>query len=188
MLFYIIAFIAGICIIAGMLLGFMLMNVQFRNRLTVVVVSIFRIFTKSIRRVKLGIDEGKLIVDENFKSLSQEDKVKVADQKALDVVKMLKQRLERLYGPKIVAMFLFGSRARGDFSTNSDVDVGVYLDTIDTNKFKRIKKEAFYYSFEILMKYGYYIQLRFYDSRILTGQLASKNYLAKAAYSYGILI
>jgi predicted nucleotidyltransferase len=40
----------------------------------------------------------------------------------------LKRRLERRFGDRFVALYLFGSRARGDHDPDSDVDVAVVLD------------------------------------------------------------
>jgi predicted nucleotidyltransferase len=43
------------------------------------------------------------------------------------ILKELRQRLEALYGPRLVKMILFGSQARGDAEPGSDVDVLVVL-------------------------------------------------------------
>ena len=39
----------------------------------------------------------------------------------------LKRRLERRFGDRLVALYLFGSRARGDDEPDSDVAVAVLL-------------------------------------------------------------
>jgi predicted nucleotidyltransferase len=39
--------------------------------------------------------------------------------------------LERLYGPRLRDVLLFGSYARGDYDAESDVDILVILDDID---------------------------------------------------------
>lgn len=38
-----------------------------------------------------------------------------------------KKRLERRFGPRLRAIYLFGSRARGDQRPDSDADVAVFL-------------------------------------------------------------
>lgn len=41
----------------------------------------------------------------------------------------LKSGLAELYGPRLKAVILFGSYARGDYNRNSDLDVLIVLDT-----------------------------------------------------------
>lgn len=40
----------------------------------------------------------------------------------------LKKGLAELYGPRLKAVYLFGSYARGDYDENSDLDVMIVLD------------------------------------------------------------
>jgi len=41
----------------------------------------------------------------------------------------LKKGLAELYGPRLKAVYLFGSYARGDYDEGSDLDVMIVLDT-----------------------------------------------------------
>jgi predicted nucleotidyltransferase len=45
------------------------------------------------------------------------------------IIKIFKQRLKRLYGERLTAMYLFGSYARGDSEEGSDLDILVVLNT-----------------------------------------------------------
>jgi predicted nucleotidyltransferase len=41
----------------------------------------------------------------------------------------MKKGLTELYGQRLMAVYLFGSYARGDYNENSDLDVMIVLDT-----------------------------------------------------------
>ena len=47
------------------------------------------------------------------------------------VLKAARQRLSDAYGDRLAEVVLFGSRARGDASTESDYDVAVFLNNYD---------------------------------------------------------
>lgn len=48
-------------------------------------------------------------------------------EKLAAILAELRQRLEELYGPRLVRLVLFGSQARGDAEPGSDIDVLVVL-------------------------------------------------------------
>ena len=48
-----------------------------------------------------------------------------------DIVRALKRRLASRYGPRLVKLCLFGSRARGDHLQDSDIDVAVVIRGLD---------------------------------------------------------
>lgn len=52
------------------------------------------------------------------------------DDKTRQALTRFKHRLEARYGMRLKSVFLFGSRARGDFGPDSDADVAVFLDHV----------------------------------------------------------
>ena len=48
-----------------------------------------------------------------------------------DIVHAVKQRLAAMCGPRLVKLCLFGSRARGDHSLDSDIDVAAVIRGLD---------------------------------------------------------
>jgi len=44
-----------------------------------------------------------------------------------NILRELRRRLEVLYGDRLVKVILFGSQARGDASSDSDIDVAIVL-------------------------------------------------------------
>ena len=69
----------------------------------------------------------------------------------------LKRRLERRFGDRFVALYLFGSRARGDHDPDSDVDVAVILDQKLPRSFE-VTREILEDTYDLLLETGYYIQ------------------------------
>jgi predicted nucleotidyltransferase len=63
----------------------------------------------------------------------------------------LVERLQEKYGPRLVTVKLFGSKARGDFDADSDVDVLVVVQTADDWGAQR---EISGIGFEIDLKYN----------------------------------
>jgi antitoxin ChpS len=68
-----------------------------------------------------------------------------------------KSRLQAQFGDKLKAVYLFGSRARGDHRPDSDADVAVILDhkIMDGGEFS---KEIGYTAYDIFSEYGLYVQ------------------------------
>lgn len=65
------------------------------------------------------------------------------------VLRALKQRLQKKYGPRFSAMYLFGSASRGTAAEDSDLDVVVVLKAIDDRRtdLKQIRDIAYDVSF-----------------------------------------
>jgi predicted nucleotidyltransferase len=49
------------------------------------------------------------------------------EQRIRDILTELREHFQRLYGPRLVKMILYGSQARGDAVEGSDIDVLVVL-------------------------------------------------------------
>jgi antitoxin ChpS len=69
----------------------------------------------------------------------------------------LKRRLEQRFGERFVALYLFGSRARGDHEPDSDVAVAGLLDQAMPRPFDMIR-EILEDTYDLLLETGYYIQ------------------------------
>ncbi len=67
-----------------------------------------------------------------------------------------KVRLRRRYGEHLKAVYLFGSRARGDFTPESDADVAVFLDGVSDPLQEQL--DIIGESFPILLATGVNIQ------------------------------
>ena len=53
-------------------------------------------------------------------------------------LKRFKQALVNAYGPRLVSVRLFGSRARGDHRSDSDYDVAVFLSDLPDRASERV--------------------------------------------------
>ena len=73
------------------------------------------------------------------------------------VLDELRRRLERRFGDRLIALYLFGSRARGEHEPDSDVDVAVILDQKMPRPFD-ITREILEDTYDLLLDTGYYIQ------------------------------
>ncbi len=54
------------------------------------------------------------------------------DKRIMALMKELKLGLQELYGPRLKGLYLYGSYARGEENEESDVDVLIILDRIDS--------------------------------------------------------
>jgi predicted nucleotidyltransferase len=64
-----------------------------------------------------------------------------------------KVQLQKLYGNQLVELILFGSYARGDFNTESDIDFAVVLSNSDVYPAEEILKIT-PLSLQLELKYG----------------------------------
>ena len=64
-----------------------------------------------------------------------------------------KQRLQQTYGDRLSRIILYGSRARGDATEESDVDLLIVLDDPIENRYQEIKRAGAFWG-EFLTRYG----------------------------------
>ena len=81
----------------------------------------------------------------------------VIEPEIADLLADLKRRLERRFGDRFVALYLFGSRARGDHEPDSDVDVAVILDQKLPHSFE-VNEQIIEDTYELMLETGFYIQ------------------------------
>ena len=63
-------------------------------------------------------------------SLESGNSTRGIDTLTSETLTLFRQALEQRYGPRLKAVCLFGSRARGDGSPDSDADVAVFVDRV----------------------------------------------------------
>lgn len=78
-----------------------------------------------------------------------------------EILQRLKTCLREIYGDRLVKMVLFGSQARGEASTNSDIDVLVVLKG-NVNPGEEIKKTSDLVA-ELSLEYNQVISRLFID-------------------------
>jgi predicted nucleotidyltransferase len=160
------------------------MDIKLYTAVKVAMVSVLRIFFKTLKRWRSPLDKDRIVCDENFLSLSSEQQEKLIDQVALKIAEELKLRLEAKYKSRLKAVFMYGSRVRGDYCEYSDLDIALFFD-FSIGDYDNIKQELLSYTMAFLMRYGIYIQMKIYDDEIRKSH-KYPDYLAKAALTYGI--
>lgn len=74
-------------------------------------------------------------------------------------VVQFKQTLEKELGPNLISIQLFGSKARGDFHEDSDIDLFIVVDRIN----KQVKEIINNASYNAILKYHVLISEIIYD-------------------------
>lgn len=92
---------------------------------------------------------------------------------ALEVVADLKRRLSRRFGDRLEAVYLFGSRARGDHRPDSDADVAVFLREALDDPFD-VEYEIIEDGYDLLLERGLYIQPWAFEAAVLTDPMRAR--------------
>jgi predicted nucleotidyltransferase len=121
-----------ICIatfLIGLSAGGILAERRFRTAISVAFKAVVRSRKKAWFGPKRTYKDGASVpaTHQMLRSLSRTERATNADPQALAVARHFKESLGGRFGDRLKAVYLFGSRARGDHSDNSDVDVAVFL-------------------------------------------------------------
>ena len=65
--------------------------------------------------------------------LSADQAMVTTKQQALEIAAKARRGLEQLYGDRLRGVYLYGSAARDQLTTDSDIDIAVILDEITTS-------------------------------------------------------
>lgn len=74
--------------------------------------------------------EGAFFLHENGSEFYHSSMVTTRDQ-ALAIAAKVRAGLEKIYGPRLRGVYLYGSAARDELTPDSDVDVAVVLDAVE---------------------------------------------------------
>jgi uncharacterized protein len=79
------------------------------------------------------------------------------DPRTRAILQELKARLRKRFGDRIVGLYLFGSRARGDHEPDSDADVAVIFRGRIEHPFE-LKEQMIEDTYDLLLEHDLYIQ------------------------------
>jgi predicted nucleotidyltransferase len=187
-LFLTIIFTIGISIFIGIGVGYLIIDPALSRALLVALKSSLRIIMKTVEKNgEQGINIHRLLLDHEFNALPQAIKRELIDETALQATLELKKQLLQRFGTRLEKIYLYGSRVRGDYQVDSDVDVAIFLNALSFDQ-EKITKEILVCTYRLLMDFGLYFQIRIYDSYVMNQTELSSDYLACAALFYGVSI
>jgi predicted nucleotidyltransferase len=167
----------------GLMLGSIFRDARFQTGFRVLLNSLIRVTDKKwARAFDPEIDIARIKRDQIFIAFPADQKAARVDAKARDAVIELKQNLMHKFGRQIEAVYLFGSRARGDNQPDSDVDVAIFL--AEGCLQSMLRHEILFQSAELLLKYGLFLQPRIFAQNV--PENSSENLLMQRVLSYGI--
>lgn len=106
----------------------------------------------------------------------------------LDVLRVFKYRLELRFGNRVEAIYLFGSRARGDYRFESDADVAVFFAGSLEYPFG-VEKEMIHDIYRLLLEHGLYISAHAFEATSLQDPGAHRYpHLLRAVLRDGIVV
>ncbi len=79
------------------------------------------------------------------------------------VIEEFKRRLERKFPREIVSMLVFGSKARGDATEESDIDIIVITRSDD----KKLRKDIRYTGYDLEIEHGIILSIQVYSEKYI---------------------
>ncbi|MBV6452082.1 MAG: hypothetical protein MHPDNHAH_02833 [Anaerolineales bacterium] len=171
----------------GVFVGLALRDLRLRRGLNVFIKALIRITSKKLGRLlNPRVDIARVRRDQMFIGLPRDKKAQAVDTQALEATVELKQHLCAKFRNQIEAVYLFGSRARGDYRLDSDLDIGIFLAKSCLCS-DAIMKEITHQSSELAFKYGLFVQPRVFRwSSLRASSEDSEKLLSQIVVSYGI--
>lgn len=83
----------------------------------------------------------------------------------LQALDELTEKLRQKYGAQLKELKVFGSKVRGDFTSDSDIDIFLLL---DRNVDRTQEDELYHIVFEIDLKFDVYISMRIFSTSKLS--------------------
>lgn len=168
-------------LLTGLTLGLLIRDLHLKNVLRVLMRSIMRVTRKKLQRLYgIDIDHMRRQRDLRFLGTSTAEKV---DIRAKVVAAELKRCLTEKFEGQIQDVYLFGSRVRGDYQVDSDVDIGIFL-TDSCTCAACIRREALYQSARLLLIHELFLQPRIFGNS--STRTTAEQSLAEIIFSYGV--
>jgi predicted nucleotidyltransferase len=181
-------FVALASLILGLLFGFIFGTPDLSHALLVAIKVDARVMMKMAKRwLQAGVDVSLVQRDRDFAHLSKVERLELTDPQALKLALILKDRVQQHFGSQLKGVYLFGSRARGDYNPASDVDV-LLLVSVERSKLAAIQRVAALCANRLLLEHGLYVQPRIVEVEAVTLAAHPQFILVRTAINSGILI
>lgn len=171
----------------GLMIGFISRDPDYRRAATVLGHFIRRVIRKAfIRTADASIRDRLAEQDSSFARLNKEEKAHLIDPLAIAAVTQFKALLGAHFDQEQFQLYVFGSRARGDYMVWSDVDVLLIMEPVisRTELLATVNRAAF----RILLQHDLIIQPRLITRSELDLPNNAFSPLIKRALQTGILI
>ena len=151
--------------VLGCVLGWMLADARYRRVCLILLHFAARTARKAFLHTIHPIDLRMLAKDEReFSVLSMPAKLKRAEPAALRAAGRFKDHLSRLYGERVLAVYMFGSRAGGAYTFWSDVDVVLFT---TSSRLPGLQRQVRWAVLQVMFQDGLFLQPRLADGLAL---------------------